>query len=153
MLASTLRLSSFEFTKTLKLNPIVALLLFKTIPITDLSSHQDKLAILIFLPPILNNIKTQQYKVIDVNSLLHTTFLSYYPDLSEPKPPVLRSSLRKINIEINNLQPWHFLNRPFASSPYFPDIQHLKKKFKFKYFDVTDDECSKQCSIVVKDQH
>ena len=40
------------------------------------------------------NIQPSYYKVNDVNSLLHSVFHSYYPDLSEPKPPRRRSSLR-----------------------------------------------------------
>ena len=37
------------------------------------------------------NIQPTHYKVNDVNSLIHTVFHSYYPDLSEPKPPRRRT--------------------------------------------------------------
>ena len=47
--------------------------------------------------------------------LLHTRFHSYYPDLSEPEPRVSRSSLRKTNFDINNLQPSQLLNRRLSS--------------------------------------
>ena len=50
-------------------------------------------------------IKPFHHKVNDVNSLIHTVFHSYYPDLSESKTPLRRSSLRKPNVEIHNLQP------------------------------------------------
>ena len=55
------------------------------------------------------NIKPLRYKVNGVNSLIHTVFHSYYPDLSEPKPPLRRSSLRKPNNEFHNLQPSQIL--------------------------------------------
>ena len=58
------------------------------------------------------NIQPTHYKVNDVNSLIHTVFHSYYPDLSEPKPPRRRSSLRNPQIEINNLQPSQIFTRP-----------------------------------------
>ena len=58
----------------------------------------------------------------------------------EPKPPVRRSSVRKTNLEINNLQPSQHLNRPFPSLSYSEDTQQFLKKFKFHYSDVTDDE-------------
>ena len=38
------------------------------------------------------NFKPPQYKVIGVNSAIHTIFHSYYPYLSEPKDPVCRFS-------------------------------------------------------------
>ena len=57
------------------------------------------------------NIQPTQYKVNDVNSLIHTVFHSYYPDLSEPKPLRRRSSLRNPQFEINNLQPSQILTR------------------------------------------
>ena len=69
------------------------------------------------------NIEPPHFNVNDVNSLLHTIFQSYYPDLSEPKPPVCRSSLRQNNIGINNLQPSQLLNRPLSFLPDSPDTQ------------------------------
>ena len=78
-----------------------------------------------------NNIKPPHYKVNHVNSLIHTVFLSYYPDLSEPKPPLCRSSLRKRNVELHNLQPSKTLTRPLPSLPSSPDTQQFLNKFKF----------------------
>ena len=51
------------------------------------------------------NIKPPHYKVNNVNSLIHTMFHTYYPDLSELKPPVGRSYLKRSGIEINNSKP------------------------------------------------
>ena len=65
-----------------------------------------------------------------MNSLIHTVFHSYYPDLSEPNS-LRRSSLRNPNVEIHNLQPSQILNRPLPSLPYSPDTQQFLKKFKF----------------------
>ena len=48
------------------------------------------------------NIKPLHCKVNDVSSLIRTVFHSHYPDLSDPRPPIRRSSLRKPNIEIKN---------------------------------------------------
>ena len=96
------------------------------------------------------NIKPLHYKVNDVNSLIHTVFHSYYPDLSELKPPLRCSSLRKPNAEIHNLQPSQILTRPLSSLPYSPDTQQILKKFKFQYSDVTDEEYSQLCSNIVK---
>ena len=67
--------------------------------------------------PATNN-KPLHYKVEDVNYLIHTVFLSYYPDLSEPKPPLRRFSLRKLNVEIHNLQ----TISSFNSSSSFIDV-------------------------------
>ena len=75
-----------------------------------------------------------------MNSLVHTVFHSYYPDLSEPKPPLCRSSLRKPNVEIHNLQPSQISNSLLPSLPVSPDTQQFLNKFKFQYSDVTDDE-------------
>ena len=58
------------------------------------------------------NIKPSHYKVNDINSLINTVLHSYHPDLSEPKPPLRRSSLRKPNVEIHNLQPSQISTRP-----------------------------------------
>ena len=88
-----------------------------------------------------------------MNSLVHTVFHSYYPDLSEPKPSLRRSSLRKPNVEIHNLQPSQILNSPLPSLPFSPDTQQFFNKFKFQYSDVTDDEYLKLCSILVKYQN
>ena len=96
------------------------------------------------------NIQPTHYKVNDVNSLIHTVFHSYYPDLSEPKPPRRRSSLRNPQIEINNLQPSQILTRPLPPLPYSPDTQQFLHKFKFQYSDVTDEEYLQLCSILVK---
>ena len=63
------------------------------------------------------NIKTLHYKVNDVNFLKNTVFHSYYPYLSEPKPPLRRSSLGKPNVEIHNLQPSEILIRLLPSLP------------------------------------
>ena len=63
------------------------------------------------------NIQPTHYKVNDVNSLIHTVFHSYYPDISEPKPPRRRSSLRNPHVEINNLQPSQILKRPLPLLP------------------------------------
>ena len=90
------------------------------------------------------------YKVNDVNSLIHTIFHSYYPDLSEPKPPRRRSSLRNPQIEINNLQPSQPLTHPLPPLPYSPDTQQFLNKFKFQYSDVTGEEYLQLCSILVK---
>ena len=99
------------------------------------------------------NIKPLHLKVNDVNSLIHTVFHSYHPDLSEPKPPLCRSSLRKSHFEIHNLQTSQILNRPLPPLPYSPDIQQFLKKFKFEHSDVTDNEYLKLCSILVKYQN
>ena len=96
------------------------------------------------------NIQPTHYKVNDVNSLIHTLFHSYYPDLSEPKTPRRRSSLRNPQIEINNLQPSHLLTRPLPPLPYSPDTQQFLNKFKFQYSDLTDEEYLQLCSILVK---
>ena len=96
------------------------------------------------------NIQPTHYKVNDVNSLIHTDFHSYYPDLSEPKPPRRRSSLRNPQVEIHNLQPSQILTRPLPPLPYSPDTQQFLNKFKFQYSDVTDEEYSRLCSILVK---
>ena len=53
------------------------------------------------------NIKPPHYKVKNVNSLIHTIFHTYYPVLSEPNPPVPRSSPKRSN-EIDTLQPSQF---------------------------------------------
>ena len=96
------------------------------------------------------NIQTTHYKVNDVNSLIHTIFHSYYPDLSEPKPLRRRSSLRNAQIEINNLQPSQILTRPLPPLPYSPVTQQFLNKFKFQYSDVTDEEFLHLCSILVE---
>ena len=96
------------------------------------------------------NIKPLHYKVNDVNSLIHTVFHSYYPDLSEPKPLTRRFSLRKLNVEVHNSQPSQILTRPLPSLPYSPDTQQFLNKFEFQYSDVTDDEYLTLCSILVK---
>ena len=96
------------------------------------------------------NIQPSRYKVNDVNSLIHSVFHSYYPDLSEPKPPRRRSSLRNPQIEINNLQPSQILKRPLPPLPYSPDTQQFLNKFKFHYSDVSDEESLQLCSILVK---
>ena len=96
------------------------------------------------------NIKPLHYKVYDVKFLIHTVFRSYYPDLSEPKPPLRRSSLRKPNVEIHNLQPSQVLTRPLPSLPYSPDTQQFLKKIKSQHSDVTDEEYLQLCSILVK---
>ena len=96
------------------------------------------------------NIQPTHYKVNDANSLIHTVFHSYYSDLSEPKPPRRRSSLRNPQIEINNLQPSQILTRPLPPLPYSPDTQQFLHKFKFQYSDVTDEEYLQLCSILVK---
>ena len=95
------------------------------------------------------NIKPLNYKVNDVNSFIHTVFHSYYLDLSEPKPHVRRSSLRKFIVAIHNLQPPQILNRSLPSLSYSPDTQQFLNKFIFHYSDVTDDEHSKLCSILL----
>ena len=77
------------------------------------------------------NIQPTYYKVNDVNSLLHTVFHSYYTDLSEPKPPRRRCSLRNPQIEINNLQPSQSLTRPLPPLPYSKDTQQFLNKIKF----------------------
>ena len=99
--------------------------------------------------PATNN-KPLHYKVNAVNSLIHTVFHSYYPNLSERKPPLRRSSLRKPNVEVHNLQPSQILTRPLPSLPYSPDTQQFLNKYKFQYSDVTDDEYLTLCSILVK---
>ena len=76
-----------------------------------------------------------------MNSLIHTVFHSYYPNLSEPKPPLRRSSLRKHNVEIHNLQPSQILNRPLPSLRYSLDTQQSLNKFKVQYSDVTVLHC------------
>ena len=91
------------------------------------------------------NIKPLHYKVNEVNSLIHTVFHSYYPILFEAKPPLRRSSLRKPNVDIHNLQPSQILNRPFPSLPYSSDTQQFLNTFKFQYSDVTHDEYLKLC--------
>ena len=97
------------------------------------------------------NIQPSHYKVNDVNSYFtHTVFHSYYLDLSEPKPPRRRSSLRNPHVEINNLQPSQVLTRPLPPLPYSPDTQQFLNKFKFQYSDVSDEESLQLCSILVK---
>ena len=96
------------------------------------------------------NIQPSHYKVNDVNSLIHTVFHSYYPDLSEPKLPRRRSSLRNPHVEINNLQPSKILTRPLPPLPYSPDTQQFPNKFKFQYSDVSDEEYLQLCSTLVK---
>ena len=83
--------------------------------------------------------------------MIHTIFHTFYPDLSEPNPPVRRSS--RSNVEINNIQPSQILNCPLPSLPYSQDVQQFLKKFKFQCSDVTDDEYLKLCSVLVKYQH
>ena len=95
------------------------------------------------------NIQPIHYKGNDVNSLIHTVFHSFYPDLSESKPP-RRRSLRNPQVEINNLQPSQILTRPLPPKPYSPDTQQFLNKFKFQYSDVTDEEYLQLCSILVK---
>ena len=96
------------------------------------------------------NIKPLHYNVNDVNSLIQTVFNSYYPALSEPKPPLRRSSLRKPNVEIHNLQPSQILTRHLPSLPSSPDTQQFLNKFIFQYSDRTDDEYLKLCSVLGK---
>ena len=85
--------------------------------------------------------------------MIHAIFHTYYPDLSEPKPSVRRSSLKRSNAEINNIQSSQVLNRPLPSLLYSSDVQQFLEKFKFQYSDVNDDKYSKLCSILVKYQH
>ena len=80
-------------------------------------------------------------------------FYTFYPDPSETKHPVRRSSLKRSFVEINILQPSQSLNHPLPSLPYSPDVQQFVKKFKCLYSGVTDDENLKFCSILVKLQH
>ena len=56
-------------------------------------------------------------------------FRTYYPDFSEPKRPVCRSSLERSNVEFNKLQPSQLLYRPLPSLPYSPDVQQFRKNF------------------------
>ena len=70
--------------------------------------------------------------------------------MSEPKPPLRRSSLRKSNVESHILQPSQVSTRTLPSLPYSPDAQQFLNKFKFQYSDVTDDEYLQLCSILVK---
>ena len=85
-------------------------------------------------------------------TLVHSVFFSNYPDLSAPRPPIRRPSLRQTNIGNYTLQPSQLLNRLLPSLPYSPDTQKILNKFKFQYSDVTE-ECLKLCSILVKCQH
>ena len=94
--------------------------------------------------------KPPHKKVNDVNSLLHTIFYSYYPDLSEPKPPNRRSSFKKTNIEIKNLQSCQLLNRPLPFPPYSPDTEQFLKKSKIQYSDFTDEDYLKHCANLVR---
>ena len=59
------------------------------------------------------NIKPPHYKIHEGNSLIHTVFHSYFPDLSEPNPLVRLSSLKNTKIEMNDLKVSRQLNRPF----------------------------------------
>ena len=92
---------------------------------------------IVALSPATNN-KLLHFKVKEVAYLFHTIFHSSYPVRSKPKPPVRRSSFKKTNIEINNLQPSQFLNRPFPPSSFSPDTQEFFEKYKFQYSDVTE---------------
>ena len=74
------------------------------------------------------------------NFLFHTIFHSYYPDLSEFKQPVRRSSLRKTNNEVKNLYSSQNLTQPLPSLPFSQRIHKFFNKFKFQYSDVNDDE-------------
>ena len=56
------------------------------------------------------NIKLLHYKVTAANSFIHTMFHAYYPDFSEPNPPVRRASLQKTNLEIDNFKPSQIIN-------------------------------------------
>ena len=81
------------------------------------------------------DIKPLHYKGNEENSLINTVFHSYYPDLSEPKPPLRRSPLRNHNVEFYNLQTSQILTRSLPSLPYSPDTQQFPNKFKIHYFD------------------
>ena len=143
-----LLLISSKFTKIFKLNPTVILLQFKTLLISHLLFRQDTWAIMNLLPPKINNYPIRLMMLTFFDAM----FRSYYPDLSEPKPPVCRTSIQQTNVEVINLQPSQFLNRPVHSLPYSPDTQQFLNKFNFRYSDVTDDECLKLRSIRVKNQ-
>ena len=78
---------------------------------------------------------------------IHITQNSQKHDLFFAVPP------RKTNIEINNLQPSQFLNRPVPPLPYSTDIQPILNRIEFKYSDVIDNNFLKLYSILVKYQH
>ena len=85
--------------------------------------------------------------------MLTLQYKPYFPDTTPISPKTPCSPVKKSNIKKNNLQPSQLLNRPLPSLPYSSDVQQLLKKFKFQYSDVTDDEYSKLCAILVKYQH
>ena len=78
---------------------------------------------------------------------------SYYPDLSEPNPPVRCSSLRKTNSQVNNSKPSQIINRPLSTLPFSQETQQIPDKIRFHFSDATDDEQKQLCSTLVKYQH
>ena len=119
-----------------------------------------------------------QYRVHDVNSLIHSVLHAYHPDTTIPIRQndysdmylctrVVPQSLSEINkIEINdktlplpipsvtgNLRPSDKIRKEFPSLPYTAENQQFRKKFNFEYSDLTDTEYINLCNILINNQN
>ena len=133
-----------------KPEPNSCFVIIQMLPTTQLSLHQDILAILKFRLLIINHL-TIKFMMLTLQ--YRQFFIHTIPISQNEKLPVSRSFLKKANIGINNLQASQFLNRPLPSPTYSPNTQHFVMKYKFQYPDVTDEEYLKLCVISVKYQH
>ena len=118
------------------------------------------------------------YRVIDVNSLIHSVIHAYHPDTTTPikQNPyadmnictrVISQSLLEINkIEINdktlqlpipsvtgNLRPSVKIRKDFPPLPFTTENQQFTKKFNFEYSDLTDTENVNLCNFLIDNKH
>ena len=68
---------------------------------------------------IATNIKPPHYVVNDVDSLVLPFLHSFCTNLSEPKPPTRRFSLRNTNIDLKNIEPCQVIQKHSSSSSLF----------------------------------
>ena len=119
-----------------------------------------------------------QYRVHDINSLIHSVIHAYYPDTTIPIKQneytdmnlcnrMIPQSLLEINkIEVNdktlqlpipsitgNLRPSDKIRKDFPSLPYIIESLQFIKKFNFEYSDLTDSEYVQLCNILVNNQN
>ena len=117
------------------------------------------------------------YRVHDVNSLIHSVIHAYHPDTTIPNKQndytdinlctlVIPQSLLEINkTEINdktlqipipsdtgNLRPSDKIRKDFSPLPYTAENQQFIEKFNFEYSDLTDTEYVKLCNILVNNK-
>ena len=119
-----------------------------------------------------------QYRVHDLNSLLHSVIHTYHPDTTVPIRQneyadmnlctrVIPQSLLEIDkIEINdklhqlpipsitgNFRPSDKIRKYFPSLPYTTEKQQFIKKFNFEYSDLTNTEYVNLCNIIINNQN